>query len=171
MPSDAQKRAAAKYHREKMKQLGVRFSPNEMELFDYVKSQPNTAGFVKQLLREDMMSRTHYSFESANKGTVEVSVTGEYDGACKDIEVCYAADTPEGHIGNDASFEETDDAEDVIGWLVSEGVEFESRRSMAFSRDYIQHVMIERDMTERELLDEAASWTDEQIDVKLYMFD
>ena len=171
MTSEAQKRAVAKYQKEKMKQLSIRFSPNEMDLFDHIKSQPNIAGYVKELVRDEMRSRMHYKFESANKGVVEVNVTGEYDGICKDIDVSYAMDTPEGHIGNDASFVETDDAEEIIDWLLAEGVEFESRRSMAFNKAYIQNVMIERDMTESQLLDEAAAWTDEDIDVKLYMFD
>ena len=54
MPSEAQKRATAKYQKEKMKQLSIRFSPNEMELFEHIKSQPNVAGYIKRLVREDM---------------------------------------------------------------------------------------------------------------------
>ena len=54
MPSEAQKRATAKYQKEKMKQIAVRFSPNEMDVYDYIKSQPNIAGYIKQLVREDM---------------------------------------------------------------------------------------------------------------------
>lgn len=54
MPSEAQKRATAKYHKEKMKQLAIRFSPNEMDVFDHIKSQPNIAGYIKRLVREDM---------------------------------------------------------------------------------------------------------------------
>ncbi|MBO7701408.1 MAG: hypothetical protein J6S36_00685 [Eggerthellaceae bacterium] len=54
MPSEAQKRATAKYQKEKMKQLSIRFSPNEMDLFDHIKSQPNVAGYIKRLVREDM---------------------------------------------------------------------------------------------------------------------
>lgn len=54
MPSEARKRATAKYQKEKMKQLSIRFSPNEMDLFDHIKSQPNVAGYIKRLVREDM---------------------------------------------------------------------------------------------------------------------
>ena len=52
--SEAQKRANAKYNKEKMKQIAIRFSPNEMDVFEHVKSQPNIAGYIKQLVREDM---------------------------------------------------------------------------------------------------------------------
>lgn len=54
MPSEAQKRATAKYQKEKMKQLAIRFSPNEMDLYEFAKSQPNTSGFVKSLIRAAM---------------------------------------------------------------------------------------------------------------------
>jgi len=54
MPSEAQKRATAKCQKEKMKQLSIRFSPNEMDLFGHIKSQPNVAGYIKRLVREDM---------------------------------------------------------------------------------------------------------------------
>ena len=39
MPSEAQKRATAKYQKEKMKQIAIRFSPNEMDVYDFIKSQ------------------------------------------------------------------------------------------------------------------------------------
>ena len=54
MPSEAQKRATAKYQKEKMKQIAVRFSPNEMDVYDYIKPQQNIAGYIKRLVREDM---------------------------------------------------------------------------------------------------------------------
>jgi hypothetical protein len=52
--TDAQKRANAKYRREKMKQIVISFSPNEMDVYEFVKSQPNMAGFLKQLARDAM---------------------------------------------------------------------------------------------------------------------
>lgn len=55
MPSDAQKRATAKYQKEKMRQIAIRFSPNEMDVYEHIKSQPNIAGYIKQLVREDMV--------------------------------------------------------------------------------------------------------------------
>ena len=51
--SEAQKRANAKY-RKKMRQVTIRFSPNEMDLYDYIKTQPNVAGYIKELIRNDM---------------------------------------------------------------------------------------------------------------------
>lgn len=101
-----------------------------------------------------------YRFESANKGTIEVSVTGEYrDSLAKDIDVSYA--------GGDRSFEECDDVDEIIQWLVDEGVEFESMRSCAFNRAYIASVLIDGDETEQSLLDKAVRWTDADVATKL----
>lgn len=52
--SDAQKRANLKYQKEKTKQIAIRFSPQEMALYDHIKSQGNIAGYIKRLVREDM---------------------------------------------------------------------------------------------------------------------
>ena len=55
--TDAQKRANAKYRKEKMKQIVISFSPNEMELYDHIKAQPNMSGYIKQLVQTDMDKR------------------------------------------------------------------------------------------------------------------
>lgn len=55
MVSEAQKKASAKYNREKMVQRVIRFSPREKDLLDYLDSHENRAGFIKQLLREQMI--------------------------------------------------------------------------------------------------------------------
>ena len=52
--SDAQKRANEKYRKENVKQLSVRFYPGEHDLYDFLKSQDNVAGFIKKLVREAM---------------------------------------------------------------------------------------------------------------------
>lgn len=57
MATEAQKRAAAKYNREKMVQRVVRFSPNERDLLAHLDAQPNKAGYLKGLIRADMESR------------------------------------------------------------------------------------------------------------------
>lgn len=57
MPSEAQKRANLKYQKEKTKQIAIRFSPNEMDVYDFIKSQPNIAGYIKRLVRDDMARR------------------------------------------------------------------------------------------------------------------
>ncbi len=49
----AQRRAKLKYNK-KMKQFIVAFSPNEMELWDYLSTKENKAGFVKSLIRREM---------------------------------------------------------------------------------------------------------------------
>lgn len=52
--SEAQKRANLKYQKEKTKQIAIRFSPQEMDVYDFIRSQPNIAGYIKGLVREDM---------------------------------------------------------------------------------------------------------------------
>lgn len=53
--SEAQKRASAKYQREKTKQVNLKFSPNETELYEWLRAQPGTmSGAVKRLIREKM---------------------------------------------------------------------------------------------------------------------
>ena len=58
MVSEARKRANAKYNREKMVQRVVRFSPNERGLLEHLDAQPNRAGYLKRLIREDMERQT-----------------------------------------------------------------------------------------------------------------
>lgn len=54
MVSEAQKRASAKYNKEKMVQRVVRFSPRERDLLEYLDSKGNRAGYIKSLIRKDM---------------------------------------------------------------------------------------------------------------------
>lgn len=51
MQTEAQKRACAKYKRDKVKQLLVAFYPNDAELWAALENEPNKAGLVKALLR------------------------------------------------------------------------------------------------------------------------
>lgn len=53
--SEALKRAQTKYVREKTKQVCVRFSAREMEVYDHIASQEEgMATYLKRLVREDM---------------------------------------------------------------------------------------------------------------------
>ena len=54
MATDAQKRASAKYRREKVRQVGISFYPAEADLYEWVKAQPNMSGYIKGLIRDDM---------------------------------------------------------------------------------------------------------------------
>lgn len=54
MASEAQKRANAKYRKEKMKQVVVTFSPKDADLYEWLCAQPSKAGTIKLLLREEM---------------------------------------------------------------------------------------------------------------------
>lgn len=54
--SDAQKRAADKYRRENVKQIGVRFYPDSMAEYVWARSQGNAQAYIRRLIREDMES-------------------------------------------------------------------------------------------------------------------
>lgn len=58
MVSEAQKKANAKYRKEKMTQRTVRFSPNEADLLNHLDAQPNRMGYIKALIRADMEKRS-----------------------------------------------------------------------------------------------------------------
>ncbi|BDC91384.1 hypothetical protein AAK684_03285 [Leptogranulimonas caecicola] len=55
--TEAQRRAKAKYAREKVKALRLAFyrnNPEDAELLAWMESQPNMTGYLKQLIRQDM---------------------------------------------------------------------------------------------------------------------
>ena len=58
MVSEAQKKATAKYRREKLKQVVVTFSPRDADLYEWLSAQPSKAGTIKRLLREEMHRST-----------------------------------------------------------------------------------------------------------------
>ena len=51
---EATKKARAKYQKEKTKQIGLRFCPTEMDVYDFIQSHDNVNGYIKRLVREDM---------------------------------------------------------------------------------------------------------------------
>lgn len=52
--SDAQKRAVAKYQKEKTNLFQIRFYPADSDIYEHLCEQPNKAGYIKQLIRADM---------------------------------------------------------------------------------------------------------------------
>lgn len=53
MGSEAQRRAAAKYQRDKVEQINLKFSPRERYLYEWVRMQDEPAGtYVKSVLKE-----------------------------------------------------------------------------------------------------------------------
>lgn len=90
-------------------------------------------------------------------GTVSVSVVGEWRDGSKDLQV---------EVGDACTtFEEIDggSAEDVIVWLLREGVEFDSTRSMWFNAHYIGEVMLDGTATEGQIVDDAAKKSDDDL--------
>lgn len=59
MVSEAQKRANAAYRKKSVKQLTMRFYPNDEDeaMYAWLKSQENTTEYLKALIRADMESR------------------------------------------------------------------------------------------------------------------
>ena len=59
MVSDSQKRANERYRKKSVKQLIIRFYPNESDesMYQWLKSQPNTTGYIKELIAADMEKR------------------------------------------------------------------------------------------------------------------
>ena len=58
MTTEAQKRATENYRKKNVKQISLRFFPAEHDLYEWARSQENTAGYLKQLIREDMERRS-----------------------------------------------------------------------------------------------------------------
>jgi len=55
MSTEAQKRASAKYQRLHTKQVNLKFSPNEADLYEWILAQDGTAsGYIKGLVRAAM---------------------------------------------------------------------------------------------------------------------
>lgn len=54
MISGASKRAKAKYAKEKTKRVVVAFYPPDAKILAWVSQQPNKAGYIKDLIRQDM---------------------------------------------------------------------------------------------------------------------
>lgn len=52
--TDAQKRAADKYRRENVKQIAVRFYPADVEVWEWLQTQENRQGYIRDLIRQDM---------------------------------------------------------------------------------------------------------------------
>lgn len=58
MPAtEAQKRANAKYMRDKVKTLTLRFYPSHADLWEHLRQQPNQQEYVRELIRADMERR------------------------------------------------------------------------------------------------------------------
>lgn len=52
--SDARKRANAKYAKNNVRQIGLKFYPAESALYEWAKSRENVQGYIKALIRTDM---------------------------------------------------------------------------------------------------------------------
>lgn len=55
--SDAQRKANEKYRRSSVRQVTVRFYPDDAEVWEWLQSQPNKQGYIRELIRDDMERR------------------------------------------------------------------------------------------------------------------
>jgi len=53
--TEAQKRANAKYKREKTQQFAMRFFPGDAGIWEHLQKQPNRAEYIRELIRKDML--------------------------------------------------------------------------------------------------------------------
>lgn len=54
MATDNRRYVKTPYRREETKQILVRFFSDEMDIYEYLKSQPSMGPYIKQLIRDDM---------------------------------------------------------------------------------------------------------------------
>lgn len=52
--SEAQKRATAKWQKHNTTSVSIRFMPGDTDVLAWLNAQPNKAGYIKALIREDM---------------------------------------------------------------------------------------------------------------------
>ena len=59
MVYESQKRAVSEYRKKSLKQLTIRFYPGEADevMYQWLKSQPNTTEYLKNLIAADMEKR------------------------------------------------------------------------------------------------------------------
>lgn len=121
-------------------------------------------GETEQHETASKMTDKSYTFESANKGEIYVTIDGEYEYGTKDISIDVN--------GEDGTMiEDTDDAADVINWLIDNGVLFKSKRSMLANYHYIQGVLIDREATPEKIWDEIMALTDQDVEKQAEHFE
>lgn len=99
-----------------------------------------------------------YAFRTANMGTCEISVSGEWTNGTKDLDVTC------GDLYHEFKEMDGGSAEEMFAWLMDNGVEFESKRSLYFNVSYVASVMLDGDETEASLLDGVAEKPESSID-------
>ena len=57
MQTEAQKRAAAKYTKEKVKAFNLRFYPADADIWEWLQAQEGKNEYVRSLIRADMEAR------------------------------------------------------------------------------------------------------------------
>ena len=157
MATEAQRRAEDRYRKENVRSFNLKFNRNtEADRLAWFEKQGEKAQYIKGLIDADMEGRIvndvrKYAFESANMGTVEFHVDGEWVGGGKDVSVMV------GTLCREFADIDGGGVDEIFQWLVDSGVEFESDRSLWFNHQYVASVMIDGDATQAQLLDEAAT--------------
>ena len=160
--ADARSKATEKYRKANVKSFNVKFFPSDAEVLEYFQGKANRNQYIKDLIRKDMESTKSpmtYVFKTANEGDVTITISSEHVGGCVDVEADISG------TGDYREWAEIDggSVEEIFEWLMDQGVEFESDRSLWFNLNYVEQVMIDRSKTEDQLHDYAASMTDEEL--------
>lgn len=160
--ADARSKATEKYRKANVKSFNVKFFPSDAEVLEYFQGKENRNQYIKDLIRKDMESTKSpktYVFETVNEGDVTITISSEHVGGSVDVEAGISG------TGDYREWTEIDggSVEEVFEWLMDKGVEFESDRSLWLNLNYVEQVMIDRSKTEDQLLDYAASMTDEEL--------
>lgn len=160
--ADARSKATEKYRKANVKSFNVKFFPSDAEVLEYFQGKENRNQYIKDLIRKDMESTKSpktYVFETVNEGDVTITISSEHVGGCVDVEAGISG------TGDYREWTEIDggNVEEIFEWLMDKGVEFESDRSLWLNLNYVEQVLIDRSKTEDQLLDYAASMTDEEL--------
>lgn len=94
-----------------------------------------------------------YQFETANMGTCEITVSGEWADGLKDLDVTCGDLCKE--------FKELDggSVDEIFSWLIDEGVAFERPQSLWANARIVASAMIDGDGTVEKIIDRAGKLT------------
>ena len=160
--NDAQSKANARYRKANVKSFNVKFFPADAEILGFFQGKANRNQYIKDLIRKDMEAMKapkNYTFESANKGDIEITISGEYVEGSVDLEATII-DT---NAYREWSEVDPGGVDEVFEWLIDQGVDFENDRSLWFNVHYVADVMIDGFCTEAQLLDKAAAMSAEEL--------
>lgn len=104
-------------------EITLTFGSGHGDLLAHLDAQPDKSGYLRRLIADDMArsgGAVAYEIDAAG-GPVSLTVTGVWGDGSADIEAEVDGGETRGFGGDET-------ADDVMSWLLGEGVEFESAR-------------------------------------------